>query len=166
MRALFQILIGVATQSTVVEHDQQRLPHHRRHGARCAERTARALGVEPPPEGLAQQLERHRRQQQNHRPVHPRVLQHPPDMAVQLGEDERREVPDLFLSGQASRRPPPAKPQPTAKNSAMNSPASSAGSGDHQADDGAGVRAGDEARQERAFEREVGRVVVRAAGAT
>ena len=61
--------------------------------------------------------------------------------------------------GHASRMPPPAKPQPTAKNGAPHSPAASAGSGS-TADDGAGVGTGDQAGEERAFERQVGGVVV------
>ena len=36
--------------------------------------------------------------------------------------------------GQSSRRPPPAKPQPTAKGRAMNSPVTSGGSADQRAD--------------------------------
>ena len=62
--------------------------------------------------------------------------------------------------GQTSRRPPPAKPQPTAKGSAPNSPATSAGSATSSADERAGVGTGDEAGEERAFERQVGGVVV------
>ena len=62
--------------------------------------------------------------------------------------------------GQTSRRPPPAKPQPTAKGSAIHSPATAAGMPTSSADDGAGVRTGDEAGEKRAFERQVGGVVV------
>ena len=50
--------------------------------------------------------------------------------------------------GQSSRRPPPAKPQPTANGSAPHSPAPSGGMPTMRADDRAGVRAGDEARRE------------------
>ena len=49
--------------------------------------------------------------------------------------------------GHSSRRPPPAKPQPTAKGSATHSPVKSGGRPTISADDGAGVRAGDQARR-------------------
>ena len=62
--------------------------------------------------------------------------------------------------GQSSRRPPPAKPQPTAKGRAMNSPSTSGGTPTSAPTMRAGVRAGDQAGEERAFERQVGRVVV------
>ena len=62
--------------------------------------------------------------------------------------------------GQASRRPPPAKPQPTAKGSAMNSPAISAGVPTSTPDERAGVGPGNQSGEERAFERQVGRLVV------
>ena len=62
--------------------------------------------------------------------------------------------------GQSSRRPPPAKPQPTAKGSATHSPANSGGSPSIDADDGAGVGSGEQSGEEGARQREVGAVVV------
>ena len=70
---------------------------------------------------------------------------------------EKRQISSF---GQISRRPPPAKPQPTAKGSAPNSPANERRQSDRRADERAGVRAGDQAGEKRAGEREVRGVVV------
>ena len=62
--------------------------------------------------------------------------------------------------GQISRRPPPAKPQPTAKGRAIHSPAITGGMPTIDADDGPRVRPGEQAGEEGAGERQVRGVVV------
>ena len=62
--------------------------------------------------------------------------------------------------GHASRKPPPAKPQPTAKNGAPYSPAASAGSDIDRPTIAPVYGPGDQPGEERAFERQVGGVVV------
>ena len=76
------------------------------------------------------------------------VRMRPPDAAVQAGEDERREVPDVRLRAQFA--------QPAAGEAAADGEGERAelageerGQPAHHADEGAGVGAGDEAGQER-----------------
>ena len=91
MRALFQILIGMATASTVASDDQR---EHRRpvSGVDENRRSAKRL-----PDRLAQQFEHDRRQHQDDLPVELEAAEQLPGGAVELGDEERREVPDLFL---------------------------------------------------------------------
>ena len=116
--------------------------------------------IEPPAECLAEQLERDRSEQQNHRPIDLRVPQHAPHMAMKLGEHERREVPDFFLVrarlAQAAAREPAAHGKKQRDELARNE----RGQRDHQPDQGAGVRSRNQAREKRAFERQIGCVVV------
>ena len=62
--------------------------------------------------------------------------------------------------GHASRKPPPANPQPTANGIAPHSPANECGQGDGGADDRAGIGTGDQPGEQRALEHQVGGVVV------
>jgi hypothetical protein len=72
------------------------------------------------PDGLRDDIEGDRRGQEYDDPVDLESAGPAPHVAVEAGEEERREMPD-GLGGQSSRRPPPAKPQPIAKGSAPHS---------------------------------------------
>ena len=129
IRALFQILIGVATHSTVVEQTSSTPPR-----ATCSRGAGRTVGAaEAPAERLPQQLQRDRREKEDDRPVDVSVLSIRQMWRWSLVKTNGEKCQISSLSGHASRRPPPANPQPTAKNSAMNSPASQRGRGDHAA---------------------------------
>ena len=54
-------------------------------------------GAEAVAERLPEDLEADRRGQQDDDPVDLEAADQPPDVAVQVGEEERREVPDRFL---------------------------------------------------------------------
>ncbi len=156
MRALFQILIGVATPSTVAS----RMTRQASRTDRLEEEETLLMRAPAEAERLANQLEADRREQQHHLPV---------DLPARAASARRApagrvktngEKCQIASFGHSSRRPPPANPQPTAKGSAMNSPLASGGSPTISADDGAGVGPGDEAGEEGAFERQVGGLVV------
>ena len=153
IRALFQILIGIATHSTVASSTAAHSARGRRRdtNSRCA-----ATGM---PTAWRDDLEPDRRRQQDDDPV---------DLKRRTSRQTWRwssvkkngEKCQIASFGQISRRPPPAKPHPTAKGSATHSPARAAGMPDHDADDRAGVGAGEQAGEEGARERQVGGVVV------
>ena len=94
MRALFQILIGVATVSTVPSTTSGV-----DHGDRVVQ-VEEAVLAEARAERLANQLEADRREQQHELPVRLELAQHLPDVLRQVDEDERRELPDRFGRGQ------------------------------------------------------------------
>ena len=115
--------------------------------------------VEPVAERLPDDLEPDRRGQQDHDPVDLEAPHQAPDVAVQVGEEQRREVPDRFLRADlaqaaAGEAAPDGEGQgdPFAGDDRRNA--------HHRADDGAGVGAGEQAGEERAGEREIGGVVV------
>ena len=116
--------------------------------------------IEPPAECLAQQLERDGREQQYHRPIDLRVSQHAPDMAMKLGEHERREVPDFLFVRARLAQAAAGKPAADRKEQRDELAREQRRQRHHQADDGAGVGAGDQPGEKRAFERQVGGVVV------
>ena len=110
-------------------------------------------------EPLPQQLEADRRREQQDDPVDLQPPHEAPDIAVEVGEEERRKVPDRFLGADL--------PQAAAGKSA----ADREGQGDplarehrrnagHGPDDGAGVGPGQETGEERARERQIRRLVV------
>ena len=127
MRALFQILIGVATPSTVASRTTASV--HERAGRRQVEQPVVLAPARA--ERLAQQLERDRRQQQHDLPVDLRRSRSIRQARRWRPVKTNGEKCQIASFGQSSRRPPPAKPQPTAKGSAMNSPATSGGQADH-----------------------------------
>ena len=88
-----------------------------------------------------------------------RVPDHPPDVAVQLGEHERREVPDLFLVRARLAKAAAGEPAADGEKQRDELAGEQRRRRHHQADDGAGVRTRDEAGEKRAFEREIGGVV-------
>ena len=157
MRALFQILIGVATREHRGEQDDQHASTTT--AGRRQSRTAGDGRSSATPSAWREQLERDRREQQHDLPVDLQRPEHLPDAAVAGSVKTNGEKCQIASFGHSSRRPPPAKPQPTAKGSAINSPVTSGGRPTMRADGRAGVRAGDQAGEERAFERQVGGVV-------
>ena len=96
MRALFQILIGMATQSTVAStisaknHGHAEVHPWRR-------QIEDASLTELAAEYLPDDLESDRRGQQNHDPVNLKPPHQPPHVSMEVGEEQRREVPDRFL---------------------------------------------------------------------
>ena len=100
-------------------------------------------------EPLAQQLEADRRGEQEHDPVNLQPAHQPPDVAVQVGEEERREVPDGFLRADLAQ---PAAGKAAADREGQGDPLARdhRGNPDHGSDDGAGVGAGQQPSQERA----------------
>ena len=81
-------------------------------------------------------------------------------MTVQLREDERGEVPDVFLVRARLAKAAAREPAADGEKQRDELAGEHRRRGDHQADDGARVRAGDEAREKRTLEREIGRVVI------
>ena len=122
MRALFQILIGVATASTVASRTTVII--HGEPGGRIEQPVVHAPARAQP---LAQQLERDRRQQQHDLPVHLEGCAASATRGRGRSVNTNGEKCQIASFGQSSRRPPPANPQPMAKGSAMNSPAPSGG---------------------------------------
>ena len=125
IRALFQILIGVATQRTVASSTASIVQRDRQDPV--AEVNRPVMRSPADAEDLPQQLEPDRRQQQDDLPVHLQGSKHLPRAPVQAREDERARSARSLPSGQSSRRPPPAKPQPIAKGRAISSPPTSGG---------------------------------------
>ncbi len=108
-------------------------------------------------EHLPDDFETDRRGQQDDDPVDFKSPDEFPDVAVQVGEEQGREVPDRFFRTDL--------PQPSAGEAApdrkRNRDPFSAGEGGephHRADDGAGVGTGDQPGEECARKREVGRL--------
>ena len=116
-------------------------------------------GVEAGAERLPQDLEADRRGQQDDDPVDLEPAHQPPDLAVQVGEEERREVPDRFLRADLAQA---AAGKPAADRERQRDPfaADRRRDADHRADDRAGVGAGEETGEKRARQRQVGGVVV------
>ena len=144
MRALFQILIGVATQSTVASSTSAKI-HRRR---RAPGRTGGGAESRAPTR-LAHELEADRREHQDDLPVH--LQRRGPCCQMRrgsAGEDERREVPDGFLRTQLAQA---AAGEAAADRERQRAPLA----GDQRrhrrqaADDGARVRAGDQAHEKR-----------------
>src|SRR5207249_2934289 len=93
------LAIDAVADAADIAHDgleqyQQRRPQHR---SQVRMQKEQAVLAKAPAERLTEQLQRYGREQQNHRPIDLHVSQHAPEMAMQLGEDERREVPDFFF---------------------------------------------------------------------
>ena len=98
MRALFQILIGIATPSTVASSTSRQRPEHR------LRRKVEEVRVAPArADRLAQQFERDRRADEHHLPVDLEAAHHLPRAAMDACEDERREVPDGFLRAELAQ---------------------------------------------------------------
>ena len=155
IRALFQILIGVATR----EHRGEQDDRQRSRTSSAAGRTgagARSSGRRAPG-GAARGRSGRAAAPPASRPASGRTICQARRCRLVKTNGEKCQIASF---GQSSRRPPPAKPQPTANGSALNSPLPSGGRPTISADDGAGVGAGDQAGEKRAFEREVGGVVV------
>ena len=153
MRALFQILIGVATASTVARTTSTVMPieGEPRKNSRCAPKRAPSAwrtssSATAASSSTSGQLVSSRR-----------TIFH-----TCLGRSTNTNGLNCQITsfGHASRSPPPANPQPTANGMAANSPAMQRGHADQEADQRAGVGAGDQSREERALERQVGGVVV------
>ena len=101
-------------------------------------------------DGLTQQLERDRREQQHDLPVDLQRADHLPGAAMQRREDERREVPDGFLGAelaQAAAARSRSRPRTAAR---PISPLTSGGTPTIAPTVGAGVGARDQAGDERA----------------
>ena len=114
MRALFQILIGVAT----AEHRREQHDHRSASTTReraAAGRTAAAGAAPARAEPLAQQLERDRREQQASPASRSRRLASSATTRRWSAVKTNGEKCQIASFGQSSRRPPPANPQPTAK---------------------------------------------------
>ena len=162
MRALFQILIGVATHSTVAS----RMTHEPRPArrARARDRTAggdRSSGRRAPGGGARGRSARAAARPAS-RPCSDRSICQARRGRLVKTNGEKCQIASF---GHSSRRPPPAKPQPMAKGSAIHSPAKSGGMPTMRADGGAGVRAVDQAREKGALQRQIGGVVAAAAAA-
>ncbi len=153
MRALFQILIGIATHSTVARMTSTASQ------ACVGGQVEQAAFAETVSERLAEDFESDRRGQQDHDPVNLQPPHEPPDVAVDFGEEERREVPDRFLRAEF---PQAAAGKAAADRERERNPLArhDRGNPDHGANDGACVGAGKQPDQERARERQVRRVVV------
>ena len=100
MRALFQILIGVATARTVASSTTVSVQASRAASGRIEEPLCSPHRSAEP---LPQQFERDRRQQQDHLPVDLEAAHHLPGAAVKTAEDERREAPDRLLRTQLAQ---------------------------------------------------------------
>ena len=130
MRALFQILIGVATHSTVARMTSERHPGEL--GRQVEEAAARPSGGRAPGGAARGAIGR---QQEDDLPVD---LERPDASATARRcrlVKTNGEKCQMASFGHSSRRPPPAKPQPTAKGSAIHSPATSGGRPTIDADD-------------------------------
>jgi hypothetical protein len=116
---VFQILIGMATPRTVA----RKMTASVQYPFRLERKTdARAILAEH----LPNQLESDRRQNQQDLPVN---LESRTIAQARFGKPVKTngEKCQIASFGQSSRRPPPAKPQPTAKGSAIHSRAKSGG---------------------------------------
>ena len=115
--------------------------------------------AEAGPQHLPQDLQADRGGQQHDDPVDLKTPHQAPDVAVQVGEEERGEVPDGFLGAQF---PEAAAREPAAHGEGKGDPlaAHDGRDADHRAHDGAGIGAGKQASQERSGQREIGGVVV------
>ncbi len=151
MRALFQILIGMATHSVVsstasaVISGSLARKHEDAPGPAVADR-------------LAQQLEEDRRRDEDHLPVDLEAAQQPPRVAMEVGEDERREVPDGVLGADLAQAAAGEAAADRERDGAVL-PGEGAGQADHQADQRSGVGPGQEPGQERPGQDQVGGVV-------
>ncbi len=155
MRALFQILMGVATARTVAS--RMTVIVQNRTGRQVEQPVMLAPARAERPVGAARGQSA--RVSRSDLPVHLEAADHAPGASVEAGEDEWREVPDRFLGTQL------------AQAAAGESAADGEGEGDdlavedrgqagHRADGRAGVGSGDQTCQERAFQAQVGCVVI------
>ena len=100
---LLLFLQAVLDAGAVPDLDRHRDAQHRREQSPATRATGsaaqveEALGAEAVAERLPDDLEADRRGQQDHDPVDLEPPHQLPDVAVQVGEEERREVPDRFL---------------------------------------------------------------------
>src|SRR6185436_8238709 len=99
------------------------------------------------------------RGEQNHDPIDLKPANQFPDMTVQIGEEERREVPDRFLRANLAEA---AAGEAAADRERKRNPftADERRDSDDRSDDGAGVWAGKESREKRSGKGQVGGVVV------
>src|SRR6187200_2700243 len=115
--------------------------------------------AEMPAQRLADDLEADRRGKQNHDPVDLKPADQSPHVPVEIGEEQRREVPDRFLRANLAKA---ATRKPAADRKWKRDPFT----GDEwrdshdRPDDGTGVRAGKQAGEKGAGERQIGGVVV------
>jgi hypothetical protein len=110
-------------------------------------------------ERLTQQLECHRRQQQDDLPIRLDLSQHVPDVLVQVDEDKRRELPDHFLRARLAQTAA-GEAAAHGKRQGDEFTGDDRRDGHHGADQGTGVGAGNQAGEQRAFEGQVRRVIV------
>ena len=98
-------------------------------------------------EPLPEELEADRRGKHQHDPVDLKPSYQAPDVAVQVGEEERREVPDGFLGAQLAQA---AAGKAAADGERKRNPltAEEGWRADHQPDYGPGVGPGEEAGEE------------------
>ena len=156
MRALFQILIGVATD----EHRREQ--HHDQHAQRADRATGRTGGDarssgRRAPGGAARARSARAAARPASRPGASRSICQTRRGRLVKTNGEKCQMASF---GQSSRRPPPAKPQPTAKGSAMISPVASGGRPTSAPTIAPAYGPAIEPGEERAFERQVGGVVV------
>ena len=141
MRALFQILMGVATASTVASTTSAVIQ------CDVDPEVEQPILAEPQAERLAQQLERDRREQQHELPVRFELPHHVPEVLPQVHEDERRELPDRFLRDTLRAGRPRRSRSRWQTGTAMSSPASERREGDERADERPRVQVRQSARR-------------------
>ncbi len=141
------------------------MPRSQALGGVCdaARGNARQAGIEDAPElvtePLSQQLEADRRRQQQDDPIDLQPPYEAPDIPVEVGEEERRKVPDRFLGADLPQAAP-GKSATDGEGQRNPLPREHRGNAGHRADDGAGVGPGQETGEERAGERQIRRFVV------
>ncbi len=153
IRALFQILIGTATHSTVARITSaatQGLGGAWWKSRKAPNRCPSPCRMISRPIGGGQQ---------DDHPVDLEPPHQPPDVAVQVGEEQRREVPDRFFGAELAQA---AAGEPAADREGERNPFPGDGGGNahHRADDRAGVGPGQQPGEERARQRQVRRLVV------
>ncbi len=115
--------------------------------------------VEPAAEELADDLEPDRRGQQDHHPVDLEAAHQAPHVAVEIGEEQRREMPDGFLRADLAQAAA-GEAAPDGERQGNPFTGDERRHAHHRPHDRAGIGAGQKAREERAGERQIGGVVV------
>jgi hypothetical protein len=117
------------------------------------------MAAEAMAERLIQYFQSDRRGQQDHDPVDLEPPHQAPDVAMQVDEEQRREMPDRFLGTQLAESSPG---EAAANRERQRDPLAGDECGDagHRPDDRAGVRSRQQPGEKGSREREVGRLVV------
>ena len=132
-----------------------------RHGVMFSvARKKRRVFPESPAKRLTQQLERDRREQEDDGPVDADVPEHAPYVAVQLGEDKRREVPDLFLVRAGFAQAAAGEAAAHGEEQRDELVAEKGRDSHHEPDNRPRVRPCDQSGKKGALERQIGGVVV------